>query len=59
MYNVYINIYNTGCPKKTLFYVFAIISANTYSRETNEYPQNWHGKRLPTICDFLRYLVPK
>ena len=27
------SILNTGCFKKTLFYVFANISANTYSRE--------------------------
>ena len=28
-------IFKQGVPKKTLFYVFAYISANTYRRETS------------------------
>ena len=42
----------TGCSKKTLFYVFAYISANTYHIELA-----WQEASNDMRLDFLRYLV--
>ena len=49
----------TGCSKKTLFYVFANISANTYSRETSRISTEleWLEVSNDMRLDFLRYLV--
>ena len=48
-----------GVPKKTLFYVFANISANTYSRETSRISTEleWLEVSNDMRLDFLRYLV--
>ena len=57
--HIYIYIYCTGCSKKTLFYVYANISANTYSRETSEISTElgWLEISDDMRLDFLRYLV--
>ena len=49
----------TGCSKKTLFYVFAYISANTYRRETSWISTELGGLEVSIDMrfDFLRYLV--
>ena len=54
-------IYLQGVPKKTLFYVFAKISANTNSRETSRSSTAFAWQEVPNDMrlDFLRYLVPE
>ena len=51
----------TGCSKKTLFFVFAIISFNTYSREMSWISTElaWHEASSQFQPDFLCYLVHK
>ena len=58
---IYIYIYIQGVPKKTLFYVFAYISANTYRRETSRISTElrWQEVSNDMRLDFLRYLVHK
>ena len=48
-----------GVQKKTLFYVFANISANTYSRKTSRISTElgWLEVSNDMRLDFLRYLV--
>ena len=57
--NLNLSIYIQGVPKKTLFYVFANISANTYSRETSRISTElgWQEVSNDMRLDFLRYLV--
>ena len=52
-------IFKQGVPKKTLFYVFAYISANTYRRETSLLSTQlaWQEASNDMRLDFLRYLV--
>ena len=47
--------------KKPRFYVFANISANTYSRETSRLSTelSWQEVSNDMRLDFLRYLVPE
>ena len=54
-----VNYEYTGCSKKTLFYVFAYISAYTYSRETSRISTElaWQDASNDMRLDFLRYLV--
>ena len=51
--------YIQGVSKKTLFYVLANISANTYSRETSRISTElaWQEASNNMRLDFLRYLV--
>ena len=51
--------YIQGVPKKTLFYIFANISVNTYSRETSRISTElgWQEVSNDMRLDFLRYLV--
>ena len=51
--------YIQGGPKKTLFSVFANISANTYSRETSRLSTElaWQDLSNDIQLNFLRYLV--
>ena len=51
--------YIQGVSKKTLFYVLANISANTYSRETSRISTElaWQEVSNNMRLDFLRYLV--
>ena len=57
----YISIYTyyTVCPKKTLFYVFANISANTYCTEMSLISTElaWQEASNLMRLDVLRYLV--
>ena len=55
----HLHIYVQGGPKKTLFSVFANISANTYSRETSRLSTElaWQDGSNDMRLDFLRYLV--
>ena len=55
---IYIYIYIQGVPKENLFYVFANISANTYSRETSRLSTElaWQEVFNNMRLDFLRYL---
>ena len=48
-----------GVRKKTLFYVFANISANTYSRKTSRISTElgWQEVSNDMRLDFLRFLV--
>ena len=57
--HTHIYIYIQGVPKKTLFYVFAYISAYTYSRETSRISTElaWQEASNDMRLDFLRYLV--
>ena len=52
-------VYVQGVPKKTLFYVFANISAYTYSRETSRISTElaWQEASNDMRLDFLSYLV--
>ena len=50
VYYTHTHIY-TGCSKKLCF-MFLLISQLILILERRVgYPQNWHGKRFPTICD--------
>ena len=55
---VYVHTYRVS-QKKTLFYVLANISANTYSRETSRISTElaWQEVSNNMRLDFLRYLV--
>ena len=55
---IYVNLY-TGLVKKVRSYVFANISANTYSRETSRLSTElaWQDGSNDMRLDFLRYLV--
>ena len=52
-------MYNEQGSKKTLFYVFANISVNIYSRETSliSTELGWQEVSNDMRLDFLRYLV--
>ena len=52
---------STGCSKKTRFYVFANISAKSYSRETRRLSKelSWQEVSNDMRLVFLRYLVPE
>ena len=54
-------IYIQGDSKKTLFYVFANISANTYGRETSRLSRElaWQELSNGMQLDVLSYLVPE
>ena len=56
-----IYIYYTGWSKKTLFSVFANISANTYSRETSWLSTElaWQDLSNNMRLDLLGYLIPE
>ena len=59
MHILYVLVNIQGDPKKTLFSVFANISANTYSRETSRLSTEfaWQDGSNDMRLDFLRYLV--
>ena len=49
---IYIYIlYIQGVPKKLCFTFLLISQLILIVEKRVGYPQNWHGKRLPTICD--------
>ena len=52
-------MYIQSVPKKTLFYVFANISANIYSRKISRISTElgWQEVSNDMRLDFLRYLV--
>jgi len=45
------HIYIQGVPKKLCFTFLLISQLILIVEKRVGYPQNWHGKRLPTICD--------
>ena len=53
---IYIYMYMYRVFQKKLCFKFLLISQLILIVEKRVgYPQNWHGKRLPTICDSTFY----